>query len=103
MIVDLTHLRDRDRVRAVERFGGRIVELRLLGGLQPTFTGRILAVAVDVARTYLHDVVLDRGELDEPAAVELKRVQTIRELTGPELTEAAARLYPNATREDTAP
>lgn len=103
MIVDLTNLRDRDRVRAVERFGRRIVELRLTSVQHEPITGRVMGVAVDVARTHLHDVVIDRGELDEPAAVELKRVRTIRELTGPELTEAAARLYPNATRGDTAP
>jgi hypothetical protein len=86
-----------DRAAAAYRLLDRIVDVQLDVGLHQQ--GRALAVAIDLCGTSLPHIVLDRGVFSLPVTIPLARVDSIRELTGPELTETAARLYP---REDTA-
>lgn len=90
-----------DRAIVVSRLLDRLVDVTLTVGVHEQ--GRVVAVAVDLYRTHLYDLVLDRGRFAPPVTIPLMRVDAIRELTGPELTETAARLYPTPPREDTAP
>lgn len=87
-----------ERAIVASRLVDRLVDVTLDVGVHEQ--GRVVCVAVDLCRSHLYDLVIDRGRFSPPATIPLMRVELIRELTGPELTETAARLYP-PTREDT--
>jgi hypothetical protein len=89
-----------ERAIIASRLLDRLVDVALDVGVHEQ--GRVIAVAVDLVRGHLYDLVLDRGRFSPPVTIPLMRVASIRELVGPELTEVAARLYPiRHGREDT--